>query len=130
MFSDACGAHVCMWCMYVYMVHLCTHVSGDACMYKWCILVMHVVHVCVCHMCVCVCVVHLCTCVWCMCVYMVHIYAPVIGDACGVHAFQVLFTFQVCLFMCFSLFRCFSCAFYFSGVLFTFHMCFSCAFHF
>ena len=53
--------------------------------------------------------------------------------------FHVLFTFQML-----SLFRyafhvlfismCFSCAFHFSGVLFTFHVlfsfqCFSCAFH-
>ena len=37
MFSDACGAHVCLWCMYVYMVHLHICMFGGACMCKWCI---------------------------------------------------------------------------------------------
>ena len=57
------GVCMCIWCMYVYMVHLCTHVC----------LVVHV------------------------CIYGAYI-CIVIGGACGAHAFQVLFTFQV-LFM-------------------------------
>ena len=35
--GDACGAHVCMWCMYVYVVHLCTYICVWWCMNvnKW-----------------------------------------------------------------------------------------------
>ena len=29
--GDACGAHLCMGYMYVYMVHIYAHVIGDAC---------------------------------------------------------------------------------------------------
>ena len=75
--------------------------------------------------------------------YMMHMYAAVIGDACGAHAFQVLFmclslfrcafhvlftfsgAFHV-VFICFSLFRYFSCVFTFQVLC----MCFSHAFHF
>ena len=87
-FDDAYGAHVCMWCMYVYMVHLCTHVFGGACGECIWYMYVYIVHLCT-HVCL---VVH-------VCVYGA--YVPVIGDACGVHAFHVLFTFQV-HFMCFS----------------------------
>ena len=94
--GGAYGSHV---CMYVYMVHLCTHLC----------LVVHVVHVCVfgasLHAfvfggaCMFIWCIYAHKCVWqCMYVYMVHINASVIGDACGAHAFQVIFTFQV-LFM-------------------------------
>ena len=64
MFSDACGVHVCMWCMY--MVHLYAPVIGDAyghmcaCMYLWCIYAPHVFG-------------GACMCMWCMYVYMVHL---------------------------------------------------------
>ena len=57
-FCDACGAHVCMWCMYMYMVQkICT------CNW-WCMWCMYVY------------MVHLCThtsVLWCMNVCMVHI---------------------------------------------------------
>ena len=72
-----CGAHV---CMYVYMVHVCTHL---------CLVV---------HVCVYGASMHKSVFWQYMYVYMVHINASVISDACGAHAFQVIFTFQV-LFM-------------------------------
>ena len=68
--DDACGAHVCMWCMYVY---LCPHVFGCVCGACMC----NMVHVCICGASMYTCmylVVHAvhasvhgtCMCIWCI----------------------------------------------------------------
>ena len=113
--------NMCSCAAHVYMVHLCTqmclvvHVCVNwayiyAC--NWWCMSCTCVHICVygasmhtfvfggaCGACMCIWCIYAHKCVWqCMYVYMVHINASVIGDTCGAHAFQVIFTFQV-LFM-------------------------------